>query len=302
MNLKRVCYTEMSENIPQPPPPLMIPHTPSQVPIPPKITRQTTFVTQISSTEDIRLAMYERLKKNVQRRDGKKVVVSVNKEVTPVLQDGPSCGLVAVVMAAQSFGINLTFDYIFNAAKDRGFTRQGEMFSANDMKILVEDLIDSTVVTSLDMNEDTDVLVQHLIRGGLCLIPYDSDFNHEPCNKRGHKAHWALLTGCGLIIDTSVCSSKGLTTEDGCVFTASSDTVLSHNLLTESEDILVYGLQGKSQYPGVWSLSSLIASNRNLVEVDPNRKDEDIGFILPQEGIDKALCSKALLLSIQNKK
>jgi len=40
-----------------------------------------------------------------------------------------SCGLVAVVMAAQSFGINLTFDYIFNAAKDRGFTRQGEMFS-----------------------------------------------------------------------------------------------------------------------------------------------------------------------------
>lgn len=32
-------------------------------------------------------------------------------------------------MAAKSFGINLTFDYIFNAAKDRGFTRQGEMFS-----------------------------------------------------------------------------------------------------------------------------------------------------------------------------
>jgi len=102
-------------------------------------------------------------------------------------------------------------------------------------------------------------------------------------------------------MDTSVCSSKGLTTEDGCVFTASSDTVLSHNLLTDSEDILVYGLQGKSQYPGVWSLSSLIASNKNLVEVDPNRQDDDIGFILPQEGIDKALCSKALLLSLQNK-
>lgn len=51
----------MSENIPQPPPPPMMPHTP----IPPKITRQTTFVSQINSTEDIRLAMYERLKKNV---------------------------------------------------------------------------------------------------------------------------------------------------------------------------------------------------------------------------------------------
>jgi hypothetical protein len=29
----------------------------------------------------------------------------------------------------------------------------------------------------------------------LTLHRYDSDFNHEPCNKRGHKAHWALLTG-----------------------------------------------------------------------------------------------------------
>jgi hypothetical protein len=34
-----------------------------------------------------------------------------------------------IVMAAKSFGIDLTFDYIFNAAKDRGFTRQGEIFS-----------------------------------------------------------------------------------------------------------------------------------------------------------------------------
>jgi hypothetical protein len=37
------------------------------------------------------------------------------------------------------------------------------------------------------------------------------------------------------------------------------------------------------------------------MEVDPNRQDDDIGFILPQEGIDQALCSKALLLSLQNK-
>jgi hypothetical protein len=36
-------------------------------------------------------------------------------------------------MAAKSFGIDLTFDYIFNAAKDRGFTRQGEIFSGKTL-------------------------------------------------------------------------------------------------------------------------------------------------------------------------
>lgn len=25
---------------------------------------------------------------------------------------------------------------------------------------------------------------------------YDSDFNHAPCLKNGHKAHWALIVGC----------------------------------------------------------------------------------------------------------
>lgn len=25
---------------------------------------------------------------------------------------------------------------------------------------------------------------------------YDSDFNHAPCLKNGHKAHWALVIGC----------------------------------------------------------------------------------------------------------
>lgn len=25
---------------------------------------------------------------------------------------------------------------------------------------------------------------------------YDSDFNHAPCLKNGHKAHWAVIIGC----------------------------------------------------------------------------------------------------------
>lgn len=113
-------------------------------------------------------------------------------------------------------------------------------------------------------------------------------------------AYLLYVTGFGLVLDSSVSDKKGLTMDDGCVFNVASDTILSNNLLDDAEDILVYGLQGKSQYPGVWSLSSIIASNRNLVEVDPNKQDDDIGYILPEEGIDKALCSKALVLSRGN--
>lgn len=30
----------------------------------------------------------------------------------------------------------------------------------------------------------------------LKLRSYDSDFNHSPCLKNGHKAHWAVIIGC----------------------------------------------------------------------------------------------------------
>ena len=29
----------------------------------------------------------------------------------------------------------------------------------------------------------------------LLLVPYDTDFNQEPCLKKGHRAHWALIIG-----------------------------------------------------------------------------------------------------------
>ncbi|XP_063426882.1 actin maturation protease-like [Mytilus trossulus] len=285
-----------SSPVPPPPPPVL----PSSSSTPRKLTRQSTYVKQICDQEDVRKSFHERLEKNVLKRDGKKIVISMNKEVTPVLQDGPSCGLVAVVMAAQLFDTNFTFHSIFDAAKQKGFTRQGEMFSASNMKQLVEDMIPDARVTSLDMDTGPELLINHLVKGDVCLIPYDSDFNFEPCNKKGHKAHWALLTGFGLVLDSSVSDQKGLTVDDSCVVNVASDTILSNTLLDDAEDILVYGLQGKSQYPGVWSLSSIIASNRNLVEVGPNKQDDDIGYILPEEGIEKALCSKALVLSRGN--
>jgi len=34
-----------------------------------------------------------------------------------------------------------------------------------------------------------------LARGDILLVPYDPDKNFVPVLKKGHKAHWALVTG-----------------------------------------------------------------------------------------------------------
>ena len=34
-----------------------------------------------------------------------------------------------------------------------------------------------------------------LARGDVLLVPYDPDKNYVPVLKKGHKAHWALITG-----------------------------------------------------------------------------------------------------------
>ena len=36
---------------------------------------------------------------------------------------------------------------------------------------------------------------EFVISRNLLLVPYDTDFNQEPCLKKGHRAHWALIIG-----------------------------------------------------------------------------------------------------------
>ncbi|KAI6057491.1 UPF0692 protein C19orf54-like protein [Aix galericulata] len=35
-------------------------------------------------------------------------------------------------------------------------------------------------------------VLRHLASGNPLLVPYDEDSNHEPCERRGHRAHWAV--------------------------------------------------------------------------------------------------------------
>ena len=46
------------------------------------------------------------------------------------------------------------------------------------------------------MLRDASFLHEELaLSRSLFLVPYDTDFNQEPCLRKGHKAHWALIVG-----------------------------------------------------------------------------------------------------------
>ncbi|XP_005182979.2 actin maturation protease [Musca domestica] len=95
--------------------------------------------------------------------------------------------------------------------------------------------------------------VRDALRQGACLfVPYDPDFNHSPCLKSGHKAHWALIIGY---------------------------------LITDNDEFYVIARHGKAKNLAVWSLQSLSDSNANLIEFAQPKGYPDCDFLLPPGGI-----------------
>ncbi|KAI8847432.1 hypothetical protein BC829DRAFT_246642 [Chytridium lagenaria] len=119
--------------------------------------------------------------------------------VQPLLQEGPSCGLVALEMASAYLGSSKLalkgrdLPYLLQIARANDYTRKGEMFTADHLSTLALNVygMKSEVLT---WDEDLDI-ASHLHHGGLCLLAYDKDGNNEPCLKSGTKAHWALING-----------------------------------------------------------------------------------------------------------
>lgn len=106
------------------------------------------------------------------------------------------CGLVALAMASQEYTKPVSVSQLLAEARVRGFTQHGEMYSVDFMGTLAaEYLPDHRPDILVDLQQCPDTLTHALAHGAMVLIPYDSDFNHAPCLKKGHKAHWALLVG-----------------------------------------------------------------------------------------------------------
>ncbi|KAI1302379.1 UPF0692 protein C19orf54 -like protein [Halotydeus destructor] len=179
------------------------------------------------------------------------------KDVKSIIQDGPMCGLVAASMASQLFGEEVPTEILFEHAKKLGFTRNGEMFSVYHMKALLESLlqVDAQVVESTSV--DSSQLIGHLHNGWPILVPYDADGNHEPCLKRGHKAHWAVAVGCCALSSESHDFEQVVKVESAL------------ELVQREHQFYVFAKQGKSRYLKAWNFEQLWKSNQNLEEPDP---------------------------------
>ncbi|XP_048836437.1 UPF0692 protein C19orf54 homolog isoform X1 [Brienomyrus brachyistius] len=209
------------------------------------------------------------------------------------------CGLVALWMAAQLLqpSADLSVENIVKTAMDQGYTAQGEIFSAHHMALLAEEVIGCWAerLTGGMGGANYCHILKHLADGQPILIPYDEDFNHEPCQRSGHRAHWAVVSGVLLGL-----THGSLNSED---FHA--DPVLPWLLLPRHgcscptvgvQDALVFAKQGKSLRYQLWSLELLTQSNAQLKEMGPQRVADGSVYIVPQGGVGEGLAGQVVLL------
>ncbi|KAJ8280735.1 hypothetical protein GJAV_G00058380 [Gymnothorax javanicus] len=222
-----------------------------------------------------------------------------NKYVPSLIQDGPQCGLVALWMAAQLLqpAGYVSMETVERTAQERGYTAQGELFSAQHMALLAEEVCAChTECLSGGMGGANSAhILKHLAAGHPVLVPYDEDFNHEPCQRSGHRAHWAVVSGILL----------GLTPDSLERGHFQVDPVLPWLLLSNApphwqadavQEVYVLAKQGKSLRYQLWPLGALEESNSQLREMDPKRAADGTPYVLPQGGLQEGLAGQAVLL------
>ncbi|GAM26469.1 hypothetical protein SAMD00019534_096440 [Acytostelium subglobosum LB1] len=220
------------------------------------------------------------------------------------LQSSFNCGLVAARMAIEHL-----MDRVYEeAAMDmlqmsikRGYSREGEMFSAFDLASITMDYF-----------------------GNPILVPYDADKNWRPCIQNGHRPHWAMIIGFVLpmssmhrgvinnnqstsssnnIINVHYFNSKDKTSSSSLHFMDTNDSIsitLGNNdydhvddasslqsksqshLRLDPRDVLLVCHHSKSKVTGLWEYSLLNESNSSLQEPDPARLAENRWLIPPK--------------------
>ena len=231
--------------------------------------------------------------------EGKRVLTLV-RDVKPVVQHGPMCGLVALSVASQLLdgGVVLP-DRLLACAKEKGFSKQGEMFSAQNLFELAQSELNCTGAILRTDSVGAFGILTALSEGRAMVVPYDADKDHSPCLARGHKTHWCTLLGFAILTDSVLPEC-----EDGCSTHVHLTLTGAHQLLQgdrqefrarDSGDVYVFARQGKSRHLGLWNCASLMASNANLMEVGPHRDSSD--YVIPYDGISNSLCS--LIISLQ---
>ncbi|XP_051935246.1 UPF0692 protein C19orf54 homolog [Hippocampus zosterae] len=227
----------------------------------------------------------------------------VNTYVPSLIQDGPQCGLVALWMAAHMLRAAVDMDAVVQVALGRGFTAQGEMFSARNMASLAEEVCGckAELLAGGLSGDNANRIVAHLWSRQPVLIPYDEDYNHEPCERGGHRAHWAVASGVLLGMNQGDIGTEPTQPDPTlpwvhlrghCSSFSSCPTVDISRL----GEIYLLAKQGKSLRYQLWSLDSVARSNEQLKTMDPHRSSDGTHYVLPKGGVEAGLAGQAVLL------
>ncbi|XP_034556835.1 UPF0692 protein C19orf54 homolog [Notolabrus celidotus] len=287
---------------PPPPPP---PPAPGPPPPPPASAPKKKLYQTIASSRspvegnhtEARLLLSQR--ESSFRKDLQWILV--NTYVPSLIQDGPQCGLVALWMAAQLQQPQLSVDMetVVQTAMRRGYTAQGEMFSADNMALLAEEVCGckADLLSGGLSGNNMETIITHLWGRQPVLIPYDEDFNHEPCQRSGHRAHWAVASGLLLGLDQQSVSTE---------HTEPDPTLSWLRLVTDSSSprpvgatvkhVHILAKQGKSLRYQLWSLDSVAQSNEQLRMMDPQRSNDGTQYVVPPGGVEAGLAGKVVLL------
>lgn len=171
------------------------------------------------------------------------------------LQETVTCGLVCLLCCADYLRPEhgKTSEELIAFAVERGYTREGEMFSCSNMEALAVDFFKLTARVE-QWDGHVEPLLRHLAEGALVMVPYDCSRNFEPGLFNGDKSHWGVVCGA-LFVDS-----------DGAELLQVTSPAASPSLPVASaaQCSHLVCLQPKSKRVAAWSPSSVAASNAQL--------------------------------------
>ncbi|KAE8585657.1 hypothetical protein XENTR_v10021394 [Xenopus tropicalis] len=278
-----------------PPPPLP---PPPQIHLLPPTVAKCKFFKKVAENSDPSTGGCEELKKMIKNRqsrfNGELKWLLYNQYVPSLIQEGPQCGLVALWMAGKLLNLahEAPLQTIVEAAVSRGYTAQGEMFSAANMAVLAKEVFGcrSELLTGGMDGENKGKILQQLTSGLPVLIPYDEDFNHEPCQREGHRAHWAVISG---VLFGVRCGSFSPDPDIPGLCYPSSDSPSLEDL--NIQEIYLVAKQGKSLRYQLWEYDCISRSNGQLIHLDPKRSNDGNVYIVPSGGVKAGLCGQIVL-------
>ncbi|KAM5146221.1 actin maturation protease isoform 1-T2 [Mantella aurantiaca] len=279
-----------------PPPPLLLSPTCSP---PPPLLEKSKFYKKVAEHSHPSVGGCEELKKMIQKQQdrfsGTLKWLLYNNHIPSLIQEGPQCGLVALWMAGGLLHITeeVTLEAIVKTAISKGYTTLGEMFSAVNMASLAELVFgcQCELLSGGMEGENREPILNHLMAGLPVLIPYDEDFNHEPCQRDGHRAHWAVISG--VLLGMQGGSYEADIDVPG-LYRPRPDSLPPNT--NDTSEIFLIAKQGKSLRYQLWEYSSVSRSNIQLLQLDPKRAGDGNAYILPAGGVQAGLCGTILLL------